>query len=452
MSLSKAPWNHLFNFYLSKEKAPPSNFSTHPAIFSLGPWTLTLSNEMSLKSWPRKSAKKIFYIGTIFEFDFNKPEHSIGHYLAFEFDPETSTLLIFRSRNSPLGVYYSKKSVAVWGDCSWLKESTEINEDALSDFKKTGLISHGNTLYKDVFQLPFQKQLSIKDDNSFVLLNEDSLQHDISLLQKPKSLCKFVLWRISEWLSHCQFHSLALSGGLDSRFIYAALKITRLPQDVTIHTRTHPHLDSSKNADVLLSQQMAAHLKRPHHLQSVTNSPFSYLGQEPPARFPIFSGLYGGEWLGGEILNWVSDDSLDKDREDSFSQLLSLTAQMFTCDFYEGAWAHCHLHHNLAITPFWDSHLMALLLNTPTDIIKQYRLYKEIFKELPDFFKTTPTVSLLAHYYPEWDLPLPGLNPKTIPWSSSPTLDLNVLRKQYGDISTARLTTLHSLIPFSSKK
>ena len=119
---------------------------------------------------------------------------------------------------------------------------------------------------------------------------------------------------------------------------------------------------------------------------------------------------------------------------------------MFICDFYGGAWSLCSAHHNLTLTPYWDSYFVASLLQTPTYVIKKYSLMAQMYEHLPSPLRELPFVSILTDYHPKWKKPFPGANPKTLPGKPlNPVLPSSWLpyKKQLSDeVYTQRAMTL----------
>lgn len=207
---------------------------------------------------------------------------------------------------------------------------------------------------------------------------------------------------------------MAVSGGADSRMLFATIQAHSIVKEFSVHSRCHPQLDPAEDADVLVAKMAAASIGRPHQVQRSQGIPSAYLSQELPAQPPILSGLYGGELLGGEILKLMSPESTQPLDELAFAKNITDCAQMFLCDFYGGAWNLCSTHHNLTITPYWDSYFISALLQTPTSIIQDYSLVSKMYQSLPLNLRSLPFVSILADYHPQWKKPLPGRNPKSL--------------------------------------
>jgi hypothetical protein len=190
-----------------------------------------------------------------------------------------------------------------------------------------------------------------------------------------------------------------------------------IEKEFILHSRCHPQLTPEQDADVVIARRAAEVIGRNHSVQFSQHFPAAYLSQEAPAVPPVLSGLYGGELLGGELLQLMAFSHLRIDGESSFSEAVSACAQMFVCDFYGGAWSVCSSHHSLTLTPYWDSYFVAALLQTPTSMIKDYSLLANMYEHLPSQLRELPFVSILTDYHPKWIKPLPGTNPKILKWT-----------------------------------
>ncbi len=424
---------------------------------SLGEFVLFYSTETPGLRLEANSNKTFFFLGTIFEMNHLDPQLSIGHYVGFCLNHLDQSVTIFRSRNSCIAIYYDNSLLTpvVFGDIFSLASnqnfSYELDPHLLCDFLNNGIVSTGLTIFKKIHQLPFQKQLLLNRGGT-TLLEEKEFVVDGSILRSGERLFEFIMERFSAWFRYMHFNSIAVSGGTDSRLLFSTLLLFPPSKKTNLHSRLHPKLNEDQDADVSIAKKLAQVVKQPHQIQKTSIFPSAYLSQEEPAVPPILSGLYGGEFLGGEILNLVAPHLLGFDKDATFSQALRTTSQMFTCDFYSGAWSLPCIHHNLTVTPFWDSHLMALLLQTPTDLVKNYRLYDLIFDFLPEELKKVPVVSMLTDYHPRWRQTLPGMNPKLQPSNQTqnfPQEFFNFCRDHDLNIDSTtvgRRNTLYSLL------
>jgi len=176
-------------------------------------------------------------------------------------------------------------------------------------------------------------------------------------------------------------------------------------------------------------------------VQSSAGRPTEYLNQSHPALPPIFSGLYGGEFLGGEFLKMgtlrfldeIQRDAVKKhyanshcvakilssaDAEVSFNDnvplKIAIVSQASISNFYNGSWFNMCSHHNLTLTPFWDSHFLMAILQQPADSLRNYTLYRKIFNFIPESLQEIPLNSEIQSHYPELPAMAEGLNPKNV--------------------------------------
>jgi hypothetical protein len=419
--LSTAFSEKLFDFVILKSDSLQSVEGLSSTL-KIGDWVLHHSSLSPVKSHCSAQGLKYFFLGTVFELNQLTPINSIGHYVGLEYNPNEKTMCIFRSRNSFLGIYYSIRegTPLFWGSSARIKHLVNytIDTQAVETFFEQGIVSNGMTLFKEVHQLGFQKRIYAKG-GIINEVEEPSLRTDSPLTLSPEQFLEFTMERFSHWFRHCSFNSFAVSGGADSRLLLATLLAYPVDRKFSLHSRCHPELDPVRDADVVVAQRAAALMDRKHFVQRSTGFPSAYLSQEAPAVSPIMSGLYGGELLGGELLQLVPRARFPDKEEGSFSKAVAACAQMFLCDFYGGAWVFCSGHHNLTLTPYWDSYFVGALLQTPTSLIQKYSLMSKMYEHLPLKVKELPFVSILTDYQPQWFQPLPGLNPKTM--QKSPT-------------------------------
>lgn len=428
--MKKVDFHHrLFSFFLCKKTYSPPHAVSHWTPFQIGDWLLFISPENPYRLLNLNDDTTCVYIGEIFELNKNDPFKTEGHYIAFVFDSKKQSLTIFRNKNSPIGIYYSENTddTCFWGDFQWghsnLNFDWSLDSSSLEDFFDFGLITNGKTLFSNIKQLPFQKYIKYQN-NSLRLISESSLTLDSKVIESPSSIYEFLIARIQIWLNDCHFNSIALSGGADSRMIFAALNNFKDKSKIKVHSRIHPQLSEEQDADFVIAKNICQTIGLPHSGQKARSHPSAYLSQDLPADPPIFSALYGGEYLGGEVINLIAKNALSENSNSPiFANCIHLLAQAFTCDFYGGAWFPVFAHHNLTLTPFWDSQIIQLLLSIETENIKDYRLYNEVLDHLPTALRTFPYQSQLTDYYPNRPKPpAPLLNPKFV---SSPEMSRN---------------------------
>ncbi len=406
----------LFDFVITKNDVLNDQVGLSTFVI-FGNWKMYYSTLTPLLKHSTSSGAEYYFLGTVFELDMVKPTNSIGHYIGIEFNIASDSLRIFRSRNSFLGIYFStsEKSPFFWGNFFRTKQlvAPVIDSHKIETFFTEGIVSGGSTLFTGIHQLGFQKQAVVKE-GLVTEESEPSLKTDSPLSLSAEQFLNFTMDRFAQWFKYCPYNSIAVSGGADSRLLLATLNSYPLGKEFTLHSRCHPQLTPSEDADVFIAKQSAEIVGRKHSVQLSQGFPSAYLSQEPPAVAPVLSGLYGGELLGGELLQLVSKTRLKKEDENSFAEAISISAQMFICDFYGGAWSLCSAHHNLTLTPYWDSYFVASLLQTPTDVIKKYSLMAQMYEHLPSQLKELPFVSVFTDYHPKWKKSLTGINPKSL--------------------------------------
>lgn len=388
-----------------------------------------------------------FFIGDVFCFDDLQLDKSDGHFVGIRCDGTKGTYTFFRNRNSHIGLYYAGDHLgsAVFSTLFRTQKKLqpfygkELSAEALDDYFQHGFVTFGQTPFQRIKQLPFRKQLQLKSyEYSYVSEPEVSLVDDV--LVSPKAFFDFFQERMELWLRKASFNSIAISGGIDSRFLIACWLSKNVSRETKLYSRLHPSLAEDQDLDVLVAKKIAALTHLPHGIQKPSSLPSAFLSQEPPCRPAVLSGLYGGEYLGGEFLNLVSLEKWDQKLagtgifaetvmsrrktnplDDDVQLKLEILAQSSFCRVYDASWGAIAVHHNLTLTPFWDSYFIEALSRMPAVQLQNYSLYRQLYSYLPRPVREIPLHSQMNHYFKDYAHAQNGINPKLIPRNSDYT-------------------------------
>lgn len=412
----------IFTFFVCQ----PLNRTFSPSDwknFRLGKWDVFFPQDCPV-SQINNSEKSCIFIGYIFSLNTLDLETTDGLYIGISLDHKTGRLTIFRNANSHLGIFYSmiSGSPVFWGDYSWGKDhlpyNRSIDQNSIHDLLTHGTIGADKTFYTSVKKFPFRQKATLIDDK-LLFVDQTPIVIEKDLHRSSKNFYDFVLHRLGLWIRHIPFKSIALSGGADSRLIAAALKEHKPSDLISVHSRLHPRLNTENDADVFIAKQICHYLDIPHEVQSAISEPSAYLSQDGPAKTPILSGLYGGEYLGGEAFYLIKNHSNNFETSNLFSSRLEIIANSFSCDIYGGAWFATFFHHNLTVTPFLDSYIVEHLLSISDKFIINYNLYNQLLQHLPKALKDMPLQSQMTEYHTQgWQTDGRLINPKSIPLDS----------------------------------
>ncbi|MFC1883301.1 hypothetical protein ACFL2O_00890 [Thermodesulfobacteriota bacterium] len=234
-----------------------------------------------------------------------------------------------------------------------------------------------------------------------------------------------------------------LSGGADTRLI-----LSNIPKDIrndlVFNTQKSPYLSENEDRDVIISKMIASRAKLNHHifppLPDIKDGPEGFGSKffEERRNFasaPPLGGWYGGEFLGGicfriapvqhmniartkiqsrlrrifsrDFLQKISDlhnsinkfsDNLDAENKELLFNIHQLTRGFFT-NIYMGTrsgWNDPYSFPTRFRTVFWDKDFLETILKIPKEILFDYNLYNQLYKNHFPEFIDIPTNSLLA--------------------------------------------------------
>lgn len=414
-----------------------AEYDHHP---TKGGGSLFVSKHDKFQKQTDASGNEYFFIGDVFSFDVHQLEKSDGHFVGIRCDAHGDTYTFFRNRNSHIGLYYAGNhlSCAVFSTLFRTQRKllphfgSELCSEALDDYFQYGFVTFGQTPFQKIKQVPFRKKLQLQNFK-YSHLAEPEVQIVDEILVSPRAFFDFFQERMELWLRKASFQSIAISGGIDSRFLMACWLNKKVDRATILHSRIHPDLAENEDLDVFLAQEVAELTSLHHGIQKPTTLPNAFLGQEAPCRPPIMTGLYGGEYLGGEFLQLVSLASWDKELggngvfaesvmnrhkvgrfEDDVQLKLEILAQTSLCQVYGGSWATIAIHHNLTLTPFWDSYFIEAISRMPAAQLQNYALYRRLYSYFPKAMRDIPLNSQMNNYFEDYTHADNGMNPKLI--------------------------------------
>jgi len=397
---------------------------------------------------------EIYFIGDVFYLDKHAPEKTDGHFVAIQSKPGVAGFKIFRNRNSHIGVYYAEDArhrvvfSALYRTQRKLRAPMGISLDgeALEDFFDFGFVTFGKTPFRQIAQLPFRRQLRWAP-TGFSVATEEAVPIVEEVLANPRAMFDFFQERFAIWLRQASFRSIAVSGGLDSRFILSCLVESGLQRDITLHSRLHPLLDERDDRDVFLAKQAAAITGYPHAIQPARDMPTAFLSQEAPSRPTVLSGLYGGEYVGGDFLALISLAPVEKTSsdsqfatrvrarretvalEDDVELKMEILAQSSMCSLYDGAWVGIAVHHNLTLSPFLDTYCLEVISRLRAEQLRGYAVYRGMYEYFPEALRAIPLNSQIQIYHEDLRRSPQGHDPKKVALPGPPPVVSPVTRE-----------------------
>lgn len=240
---------------------------------------------------------------------------------------------------------------------------------------------------------------------------------------------------LADQFDHFDIDVFRMSGGVDSRLI-AHLLPERARTALRAQALCHPRLSPTEDRDVVGARMTAESVGMKFEALTVDDASYLYLGNFARER-GCFSGLYGGEFLGGlmyifspwlKALEGPLDDSV-VDREWK-KRLLTLGRRKLTTEVFlnsfrsmiygsvSRSWAAPSDLNNLSLSPFVEQTVLDGLLSTPFAEVENYRLYAKIFRQAAASALHLPLSSDIVVQAEGFKAFEAGTDPKSLP---SPT-------------------------------
>jgi len=196
-----------------------------------------------------------------------------GQFQGALYDIYENCLYLFTDRSGSRPIYYYHHEHTFNYACevkALLKNVSlprDLNEQAIAELFSLGFVGFKNTLFKNIYNLGAAQLLSFRDnsiqsetyyslpyDEEFLLKQEFTNNEINTLIEKSYELLDLA---VRNQIDH-KIIFIALSGGLDSRFI-TALAQKYIPGNFTTYT-----FGNSRNTDILYAREVAKHLSTNH--------------------------------------------------------------------------------------------------------------------------------------------------------------------------------------------
>ncbi|NQZ18044.1 MAG: hypothetical protein HRT44_02125 [Bdellovibrionales bacterium] len=264
------------------------------------------------------------------------------------------------------------------------------------------------------------KKNSISFDISFLMMG-DSSRKSVSLDQIYISL-EAALDKI---ISSKQCDALAISGGADSRLIMSILNKNHRSEleKLYIYNRRHISLEEDTDVDTVLSKKICERLGLKLNLEVSQRFSGSYLHPEGRSENKVLSGLWGGELLGGYLVDdrlfsfeelLVNTESelasfvkTHFEKESQSSNILCMMYNLlrwsnYTAYYQSLPWLRPRANEARTVTPFLDEGFLKALFSIKSEDLSNYQLYKKLLNkhcaELLDIPINNPSFKELYDY------------------------------------------------------
>jgi hypothetical protein len=193
-----------------------------------------------------------------------------------------------------------------------------INKHAIADIVRYGLVTDSKTLLTGVQQLSPGSVLTF-DENGTTIKTYVAEPHpepgNITLQAATKELSELIANAVKKRIVNYEKVTADLSGGIDTRLIVSSMT-PELRGKVHFETMVTPPLTADTDRDVIIARQIAEHLDLKLNVgrYDFWDHDFGpeYYAQWRQGRYyhQHMKGLYGGEFLNGDALHFLSENYL----------------------------------------------------------------------------------------------------------------------------------------------
>lgn len=355
----------------------------------------------------------------------------------------------------------------------FMTTSASMDEQAVVQYLKTGVLWGGRTFFQELQMLPIQHRLVF--DRQETVLEKKSYKNSVipkmTTQEKLKGLIDCFEKSVNDWVQFYGVKTAHLSGGADTRFILAALS-DEIRSEMTFLTDSALDLKHEDDRDVVIARQLAKKFSLKHRVRdySTAYKVKSFKIQALPGK-PTISGYHGGEILGLEVLNALDfyfeaadidlDDSvkallspkirpLDKDNDRSYKHGLEILFQSFFTDIYDGGifndWTRPHQFIQRKLGPFWNSKLIDFILALEEEFPQSYDLYASLYQEFYPEFTKIPFHSVLTHLRTDFKSMDSGVDQKDVFKDIDEGLSVVELKKQNARVGVFSPTEFERLL------
>lgn len=268
---------------------------------------------------------------------------------------------------------------------------------------------------------------------------------------------------LGEVISSYSLSSLSgfsLSGGADTRLLFTLLAEFNpaLFASLRFYVRRHPHLSLEMDRDAAIAKRLCERAGVTLDIEVPEGIVGAYLVPLGARAKPALCGLFGGELLGGQLLNilpFTNDEVFRCVRESRLKrQLIQLTERFsdlkpvalqiafrilsynaLSAIYLSSTWiAPFRATLNAAVSPFLDPRFLKALFSIDAGVIADYSLYKRILKSRAARFLDLPVNNPLITSPPEITFPNWGVEPKSVPAPLSPCAELTAQQIEFIEV------------------
>jgi hypothetical protein len=298
-----------------------------------------------------------------------------------------------------------------------------LNERAVFDFLYLGFVSPGENFFSD-------SNHSSKYELEFLTTEDKNIEHFIQQIYDTLELA------VDRIVSTQDCNSFALSGGVDTRLIlhFLAKNHQNFLKNTYIYTRYHPLLGPNNDSDCIVVQRLEKKMNLKINYEPASEWASSYLNVCNEKSYAL-SGLWGGELLGGQVLNkllfsfsdflpligksdladWIfnnnknlTDQHVYQNNEFQLHSQLLMQSSV-TAFYYSVTWLDPMRALNVSRTPFLDPDFLKKIYTCPRAFLKDYNIYRHIIK---NFLGDLATVPFSNPMYSSEDMLNLGKDPK----------------------------------------
>lgn len=326
-----------------------------------------------------------------------------------------------------------------------------INQRAVADILKFGLVTGNRTLLSGIQQMPPATVLTY--DASGLQMNTYSPQNHpepikVTLQEASRQLATLVSEAVAKRIVNFENVTADISGGIDTRLIVSSMT-PELRSKVRFETMVTPPLTADTDRDVIVARQIAEALNIPLHIgrYNFWDSDFGpdYYRNWRQDRYDYqhIKGLFGGEFMNGDAIHFLSDhflqyiNGLYKPAQTTFCgddfetclhpnfisfiqdtlppteeelrqaasprlQMMQAYSRSFFTNIYGGTrslWVQPFTFLTKVDTPFLDASVIKYLLKLPSDFLggeQPHPLHENLFRVHFNTLNTIPTTSMMA--------------------------------------------------------
>ena len=307
--------------------------------------------------------------------------------------------------------YQSENSIYFFNWIEVLEKSLnngKLSEESVSFFLQSGFLKPGQTFWRDIDQLIGDGEWDLLKRSA--RLTKKSWQkycHTRTGAPDAKEFIHCLKSSLDLIHNEMQPQHLCLSGGLDTRVV--SYLWDKPIQALVVHS---PWMDAGQDADVNVSKAWAMKRGLDHKVFTPEMKDFGFFMSINNR--PSLSGLYGGEFLGGQYLKEMPS------RPEGFAdwQCMQVFLKSARTSIYKSvvrSWSDPYRFSFKVASPFMTPEFLKLLLAYPQSEFTDYRFYEKVFDELGPEVKSVPLVSMYTQRHPhlaptvEW-----GVEPKSL--------------------------------------